>query len=395
MSSGERVTVADLGERLAQEIASLENELGEIDMLLQQARTESARHEQKLTEVSERVASMSGRDADRRELAEVNAQLLTMTRRAAFMESQIDVLEGKRKVLARFRESLEHLTGAIGNLGEAGGPAPHGAADTGGGTPASLAPAVSRIVLTAQEDLRRDIARAMHDGPAQSLTNIVLQAEIVQHLIERDPEALAPEVRALVEMVQRTLDATKTFIFDVRPMVLDDLGLVPTLRRVTRDRSRRAQIPIEFDSVGQDRRPPIEVESAAFRILDEVIAGFQSTRPERIVVALDWSDRLAATVRAPLPEPGTPEPAIAVPTQEAPQHAPDLPPALAAMIAERIEAERAAAVPEVRAPEETALPAAVWAEVQQRAASIGAAVTLSDDGHEVRLRIELEAAGDV
>src|SRR6185369_6792538 len=103
---------------------------------------------------------------------------------------------------------------------EAGGPMP---------------PGVSRMILTAQEDLRREIARQMHDGPAQSLTNIVLQAQIVDRFLEKDPAKAQAEVEQLIEMVQRTLDATKTFIFDVRPMVLDDLGLVPTLRRASRD----------------------------------------------------------------------------------------------------------------------------------------------------------------
>ena len=46
----------------------------------------------------------------------------------------------------------------------------------------------SRLLLTAQEDLRREIARAMHDGPAQSLTNIVLQAQIVERLVLKDPQ---------------------------------------------------------------------------------------------------------------------------------------------------------------------------------------------------------------
>ena len=91
----------------------------------------------------------------------------------------------------------------------------------------ALPPSLSRVVLSAQEDMRRDIARAMHDGPAQSLTNIVLQAQIVDRLTERDPVRARAEVRLLVSMVQQTLDATKNFIFDVRPMVLDDLGLVP------------------------------------------------------------------------------------------------------------------------------------------------------------------------
>ena len=42
------------------------------------------------------------------------------------------------------------------------------------------------MILTAQEDMRREIARQMHDGPAQSLTNIVLQAQIVEQLMAKD-----------------------------------------------------------------------------------------------------------------------------------------------------------------------------------------------------------------
>ena len=138
---------------------------------------------------------------------------------------------------------------------------------------------MSRIVLSAQEDLRREIARAMHDGPAQSLTNIVLQAQIVERLVGRDPTVARGELRLLVAMVQQTLDATKSFIFDVRPMVLDDLGLVPTLRRAARERGRRARIPVEFDSIGQDRRFPVDQESGVFRIVDEALAAFLGGEP--------------------------------------------------------------------------------------------------------------------
>ena len=137
---------------------------------------------------------------------------------------------------------------------------------------APVPPGVSRMILTAQEDMRREIARQMHDGPAQSLTNIVLQAQIVERLLSRDPAQATGEVHALIAMVQRTLDATKTFIFDVRPMVLDDLGLVPTLRRASRDRGRRIGIAVDFESVGVDRRLPADLESRLFRMLDDALA---------------------------------------------------------------------------------------------------------------------------
>ena len=209
---------------------------------------------------------------------------MTLTRRAVLMEAQVDVLEGKRKALARHRAALASLADRLEGV-----TVPE---DGDGGPDRRRAPALSRVVLSAQEDLRRDIARAMHDGPAQCLTNIVLQAQIVERLLDRDPAAGPRGGGALIAMVQRTLEATKTFIFDVRPMVLDDLGLVPTLRRSARDRSRRAQVPVEFESAGTDRRLSMDVESAVFRVLTR--PSRTSRRPERVLLRLDWGEELEA-----------------------------------------------------------------------------------------------------
>ena len=225
------------------------------------------------------------------------------------MESQVDVLQGKQKALGRYRDALEPLQRRAPRLAAGGGWASpsSGAASPASGSATSrlgdgddgeIPAAVSRLILTAQEDLRRDIARAMHDGPAQSLTNIVLQAQIVDRLVDRDPVLARAEVKALIAMVQTTLEATKAFIFDVRPMVLDDLGLVPTLRRTARERGRRAQIAVDFDSMGTDRRLAMELESGLFRMIDQALAGFLSTAPRRVVIRLDWGDQIEARIAA-------------------------------------------------------------------------------------------------
>ena len=112
-------------------------------------------------------------------------------------------------------------------------------------------------------------------------------------------------------MVQQTLDATKSFIFDVRPMVLDDLGLVPTLRRAARERGRRAGVPVEFDSLGQDRRLPMDLESGLFRILDEALAAYLGGRPDRVSLRLDWGEQLEAHVLGVAQRRRRPQPAAA------------------------------------------------------------------------------------
>src|SRR6476646_12251916 len=331
------LTLPALSERMAEELARLDTELGEIDLLIAQAKTEAERHETRRTAAGEKLAAAtaaataSGTTLEPATAAELNAQLVLVTQRAALMVSQVDVLEGKRRALGRYRDALALYNESLSAYGDVAPPPKSSKLAVAQlADPSGVPPAVSRLLLGAQEDLRREIARAMHDGPAQSLTNIVLQAQIVERLVATDPANAGNEVRQLVAMVQQTLEATKSFIFDVRPMVLDDLGLVPTLRRAARERGRRAGVPVEFDSMGQERRLPMDLESGLFRILDEAMAAYLGARAERGSLKLDWSDEVEARVSAsrataelrpdPTPDAGADG---------------DLPPALAAMMEDR------------------------------------------------------------
>jgi len=401
-----------------EELATLDRELAEIELLIGQARTEAGRHEARRAQAEERLRSLRAAGED---TAAAFDQLVTLTRRAAIMESQIDVLEGKQKALRRFRETLARHVDALARQLEAasavqpGGPDEAGPSGEGGPIPATgpgapegtagaepvdlevLPPAMSRMVLAAQEDLRREIARAMHDGPAQSLTNIVLQAQIVERLLDRDPAAARREASLLVGMVQQTLEATKSFIFDVRPMVLDDLGLLPTLRRAARDRGRRAGIPVEFDSAGADRRLPIDVESGLFRMIDQALAGYLAARPERVSLRLDWSDAVEAVVEAIVPTgpaelraaaaEGAPEPARTARRRDRREdEGAELPPALAALIEERRTKEAALAE---EASARYRLPEAALRDIRARAVPIGVEVEIVDGGRAIRFRAPL------
>ena len=377
----------DLVAAIDAEVESLGRELAEIELLVGQARTEATRHEQKRAVVAEKFAgATSSSRADPSELADLNDQVVRLTRRAAVMEAQADVLEGKATTLLRYRDGLasvrEHvaaLTGRLAVPGEYPAGVPVGVGGQSGVDPDEMADwtptAIKRLMQAAQEDLRRDISRAMHDGPAQSLTNIVLQAQILERLFESDRDAARTELQELVAMVQRTLEATKTFIFDVRPMVLDDLGLVPTLRRVARDRSRRAHLPVDFDSLGADRRLSMELETAVFRIVDEAVAAYAELHAGRIGIGLDWGEReLGVAVEAA--SAARPEPVAVLPGPSA-----DLPPALAAFLEDR----RAKPPEEVR----IGLPADIRREIADRAAAVGGHIIAPGDGPVLRFSVPL------
>jgi len=373
-------SLTTLADELEQDQATIQRELEEIALLLRQAGTEVERHEGRRVQAEERLAQIERDNRAPEQLVEARVQLLTQTRRATTMQSQVEVLGGKQRVLQRYHDRIDEALPVIraaalgGGAALAGPGAPLAASGSAGNGPAG---AVSAVVLAAQEQMRREIARQMHDGPAQSIANIALQAQIVQRLFERDPARAAQALAELVAMVQQALDATKTFIFDVRPMVLDDLGLVPTLRRSAAERTRRSGVGIHFDSVGTDGRLGTEVESGLFRMIDDAVTAYVAVRATAVTIRLDWSEdavRVTIAGRSPRAEQTAEQRAKA--TVAAARRDRALPGALASMIHEQegVEAARNAGLPE-----------SIVTEIEQRAAGLGIAVTVTDDRWQIEL----------
>ena len=373
-------SLTTLADELEQDQATIQRELEEIALLLRQAGTEVERHEGRRVQAEERLAQIERDNRAPEQLVEARVQLLTQTRRATTMQSQVEVLGGKQRVLQRYHDRIDEALPVIRAAALGGGAAPAGpgaplaASGSAGNGPAG---AVSAVVLAAQEQMRREIARQMHDGPAQSIANIALQAQIVQRLFERDPARAAQALAELVAMVQQALDATKTFIFDVRPMVLDDLGLVPTLRRSAAERTRRSGVGIHFDSVGTDGRLGTEVESGLFRMIDDAVTAYVAVRATAVTIRLDWSEdavRVTIAGRSPRAEQTAEQRAKA--TVAAARRDRALPGALASMIHEQewVEAARNAGLPE-----------SIVTEIEQRAAGLGIAVTVTDDRWQIEL----------
>jgi two-component system sensor histidine kinase DegS len=369
---------------LEEDIRRIEGENGEIDMLMEQVLVEIERHESRRSKMETRLESLeTSASPDSDELSEVRSGLLALTRRELLFDAQRQVLEGKQRVLARFLQRLVEIDNSLAAMG--GGPtrpAPVAsvglrplAAAGGSGAPGLNHPAMA---MRSQEDLRRDIVRQLHDGPAQSIANIGLQTEIVERLMQKRDSRATEEIEALRQLVQQALDSTKEFIFEIRPMVLDDLGLGPTVRRIANDRGRRSGINVEFDSHGVEDRLDPDIESAVFRSVDEAIAGYLALEPPSVLVRLDWSEReLVSTVEGTWPRvdvEGQSESSEAATARSA-----ETPPALLAMMEEKRSAEREAD----RA--SRSLPPDKVAQISIRARALGLTLTMRDEGQVMEL----------
>jgi two-component system sensor histidine kinase DegS len=125
-------------------------------------------------------------------------------------------------------------------------------------------------IILAQEDERKRIAREIHDGPAQSLANLALRTEIAERILDTgDLEAIRSELIDLRTQVRIGLEEIRKTIFNLRPMALDDLGLLPTLRKFVQDFEEKTRIRAVFETSGKEKRLPSAMEAAMFRLVQE------------------------------------------------------------------------------------------------------------------------------
>lgn len=127
-------------------------------------------------------------------------------------------------------------------------------------------------IIEAQEDERMRISRQIHDGPTQALTNLILRAEICERLIDRDVDEARNEIGGLRAMINASLQETRRIIFDLRPMILDEVGLVPTLRRYMAELARLKDLQFSVEGPDYDAELSGPLQTALFRMVQSILA---------------------------------------------------------------------------------------------------------------------------
>ena len=199
---------------------------------------------------------------------------------------------GPRRDEAHLERIQEFLSGVRDRI-QAGVPEPKD----------SRSPHASVEIMTqAQEAERQRLSRQMHDGPAQALSNFILQTEIALRLFEVDQEQARQELNRLKAAASITFQKIRDFIFDLRPMMLDDLGLVPTVKRYASNLAEKSGMDINVSITGSERRLEPYVEVIIFRAIQELVNNASlHNQASNIRVQLDLGDRL---VRASIEDNG-------------------------------------------------------------------------------------------
>ncbi len=126
-------------------------------------------------------------------------------------------------------------------------------------------------LLTAHEDEQRRIARELHDETGQSLTALILQTEMLRTLVAEGKPASVAELDRLQELAETTLEEVRKLIYDLRPTILDDLGIAAALRWYVHHQLEPRGLSVDLHlGLGEARLDPM-LETALFRIAQEAL----------------------------------------------------------------------------------------------------------------------------
>jgi len=257
----------DLLAQLGEDYEQTQKELKEIEVLIRQSSTEVEKLAQRNAQLATKLRQMETNldTVPRHDIKEIYTAAQEAQMRLFMMRGQVEQLQAKQQHLERHGDMLRQVLDMAGKAGLGGDGADRGAA--GGDGEGSL---IARII-SAQENERQRLARQMHDGPAQSLTNLILQAEICERLFDTDPVRARAELGVLKDAVTSNFQKVREFIFDLRPMMLDDLGLNPTLKRYIQDFEAKSGLACNLVITGKEQRLPPHAEVTVFRVVQSLL----------------------------------------------------------------------------------------------------------------------------
>lgn len=146
-------------------------------------------------------------------------------------------------------------------------------------------------IIKAQEEERKRVARDIHDGPAQAMSNAVIKAEICERLIDVDINRAKEELCNLKQDVRECLKDVRKIIYNLRPMSLDDLGLVPTLQRYLHSFQEETGVKTIFRTRGERYEIKNEIIITIFRIVQESLSNIKKhANAENVSVGLEFLD---------------------------------------------------------------------------------------------------------
>ena len=239
--------------------------LRETTLMIEQSQGEVSKLSQRNTAITAHLQQVQNQLANTtvEEIRMAYDSALDAQQRLFVMRGQLEKLQSDKTHLERYQIALESAEKKGAQVASDVSVSQSG---SGKGSMASV-----EMLVNAQEAERQRLSRQMHDGPAQALSNFILQTEIAMRLLDVDPEQARDELGSLKSSAMGTFQKVRNFIFELRPMMLDDLGLIPTIRRYSDAFKEQVEMEVNVSVSGNERRLEPYLEVMVFRAIQELM----------------------------------------------------------------------------------------------------------------------------
>lgn len=253
----------DFIDNLQDELEQTNRNIKEITTTIEQSQFELNRLTQKKATVTAQLQQVqtNGEQISRKDIRDVFTDAMDAQQRLLVMKAQLDRLQEQHDGLIKYKNYLETVKQYVGGgkLLKAGeGERPSGAETL-------------KMLIDAQESERQRLSRQMHDGPAQALSNFIVQTEITSRMFDIDSNKAKEELEKLKTSAMNTFQKVRSYINDLRPMMLDDLGLVPTTKRYLSNLREQTGIEIIETISGGDQKLEPYIDVFVFRAIQELV----------------------------------------------------------------------------------------------------------------------------
>jgi two-component system, NarL family, sensor histidine kinase DegS len=268
-------SLGDFERNLQIELDQAKRSLSEVKLMLEQSQGELNKLTQRNTAITSHLQQVQQQfdSVPRSDIQMTYNAALDAQQRLLVMRGQLEKLQNDQvhleKLIAFYERAQVFLTGQ--------------GKSAKGNKNGKAAPAVLEMLIDSQEAERQRLSRQMHDGPVQALSNFIFQTEIVSRYFDLDVTKAKEELNTLRTSAMTTFQNVRDFILELRPMMLDDLGLLPTVRRYNDSYKEQPGLEVSLNITGQDQRFDQYLEVMIFRGVQELLGNVVRHNPDRTI----------------------------------------------------------------------------------------------------------------
>lgn len=276
---GSAAIVDDFDDLLNKKMISTSEQLRQVKLTIEQSQSEINRLTQKTSQISAQLQRYQGDlgSIAGTEIRDTYSEAMDSQQRLLVMRGQLEKLIEQKNQLTALIHYIEDLKEAFATDSR----------KSASRLSKTRSIETLEMLITAQESERQRLSRQMHDGPAQALSNFIVQAEIANKLFEIDPGKAREELEKLKTSAMSAFQKIRKFVTEIRPMMLDDLGLIPTLRKHVSSVKEDTGVNVTLAVNGSEKKLEPYLEVFLFRTIQELIGNAIKRNGDRADLQID------------------------------------------------------------------------------------------------------------